>query len=208
VRDRLLFHEEKAQRHGFSRVAGIDEAGRGPLAGPVVAACVLLGDRALGVRVDDSKRLSARQRDRAFIEIRRRAAVGIGIVPEGYIDEVNIYRATLRAMELAVLDLRTRPDLLLIDGRMRLRIDCEQWSIVGGDGASLSIAAASVVAKVTRDRLLRFYHTLFPAYGFDRHKGYGTERHRRAVAANGLCPLHRRSFSWERPGRTREGTRL
>ena len=193
----LLAQEYKARAEGFKDIAGVDEVGRGPLAGPVVAAAVILREYDFSAKIDDSKRLSALQRQRAYEEISDKAYIGIGIVPEDIIDSINIYRATILAMETAVLDLSRRPDLILIDGNIRLKFSCRQLSIVGGDRKSLSIASASIIAKVTRDRLLRFYHEIFPVYGFDRHKGYGTKRHIAALRERGMSPVHRRSFNFK-----------
>jgi ribonuclease HII len=164
------------------------------LAGPVVAACVVLKDFNFSVRIDDSKALTPLARERAYRQITKKAFIGIGIVPEGIIDEVNIYRATIMAMESAVLNLDVKPDILFIDGNIKLRLDYRQLSIIGGDRKSISIACASIVAKVTRDRLLRFYGDIFPGYGFERHKGYGTKHHAAAIRDKGFSPIHRRSF--------------
>lgn len=191
----LLLYERRARSSGFKAIAGIDEAGRGPLAGPVVAAAVILKEFGFECRVDDSKKLSPVARERAYQEILQKAEVGIGIVSEEIIDSINIYQATIMAMEQAVLDLGESPDLLLIDGNMGIRIACRQTSIVKGDQRSLSIACASIVAKVTRDRLLVFYDGLFPDYGFSRHKGYGTRSHISSLKARGPSPIHRLSFS-------------
>jgi ribonuclease HII len=195
-KDKILIGEEqKASAKGYRFIAGIDEAGRGPLAGPVVAAAVVLTSYDFKVRIDDSKRLSAAARERAYKEIQQKAFIGIGVVPEDIIDKINIYQATMLAMQISVLDLHIKPDLLLIDGNIKLSIKTEQISIVRGDQKSLSIACASIVAKVSRDRLLRFYDNIFPGYDFSQHKGYGTSRHINTIADKGLSPIHRRSFS-------------
>ncbi|MFC1807812.1 ribonuclease HII [Candidatus Omnitrophota bacterium] len=191
----LFAEEEIAWQNGFRLIAGIDEAGRGPLAGPVVAAAVILKDLNFGVRIDDSKKLTPAGRDKAFLQILDKAIIGIGIVFEDIIDKINIYRATLLAMERAVLNLSSHPDLLLIDGKMKLRIRCSQRSIVAGDSKSISIASASIVAKVTRDKLLSFYNSIFPEYGFKRHKGYGTRGHIDVLKSKGYSPIHRRTFN-------------
>jgi ribonuclease HII len=174
----------------------VDEAGRGPLAGPVVAGAVILKSLRFSSTVDDSKKLSAKKRQTAYREILKKAAVGVGIVGEKEIDRINIYRATLRAMELAVSNLTIPPDYIIVDGNMKLAAVCPVECIVGGDGKSLSIAAASIVAKVTRDRLMLEYHKKYPQYGFARHKGYGTAGHKAAIRKNGPCPIHRKSFSY------------
>jgi len=187
--------EEKARRQGFQVIAGLDEAGRGPLAGPVVAAAVILPrTRSLG-GVADSKTLKAEQREKALSLIRRRAlGIGIGIVEAEEIDRLNILQASLKAMELALQDLSLSPDCLLIDGLHTLRLPLTQQAIPKGDGRCLSIAAASIVAKVTRDRLMVAYHEKYPEYNFARHKGYGTREHLQAIREHGCCPLHRQSF--------------
>ena len=190
----LLNQERKAVARGYRFIAGIDEAGRGPLAGPVVAASVILKSYYFKVRIDDSKKLSHLARERAYKEISQKAFIGIGIVPEDAIDSINIYQATMLAMRISILDLDVKPDFLLIDGNMNLSIETEQVAIIRGDQKSLSIACASIVAKVTRDRLLKFYDNIFPGYGFSQHKGYGTKSHISAITRKGLSPIHRRSF--------------
>lgn len=190
----LLHHEKRLSRLGYSSIAGIDEAGRGPLAGPVVAGAVILKVLDFKSRIDDSKKLSARSRDKAYAEILEKAHVGVGIVSEKIIDEINIYRATIRAMELALADLKVTPDYALVDGRMRLPTRCPIKCIIGGDSKSISIAAASIIAKVTRDRIMLKYHEEYPQYGFARHKGYGTKVHRLALKEHGPSPIHRLSF--------------
>ena len=191
----LIGEEQKASAKGYRFIAGIDEAGRGPLAGPVVAAAVVLTSYDFKARIDDSKRLSAAARERAYKEIQQKAFIGVGVVSEDTIDKINIYQATMLAMQMSVLDLYIRPDLLLIDGNIKLKIRTEQIAIVRGDQKSLSIACASIVAKVSRDRLLKFYDNIFPGYDFSGHKGYGTSRHINTIADRGLSPIHRRSFS-------------
>lgn len=195
---RILLEGERARASGFRFIAGIDEAGRGPLAGPVVAASVMLKEFDFTARIDDSKKLSASVREEAYQQILKKAIVGIGIVSEDIIDRINIHRATLLAMEEAVLNLDGAPDLLLIDGNMKLRLPYPQIGIINGDESCLSIACASIVAKVTRDRLLRFYDGLFPEYGFSRHKGYGTKTHIAALKDRGFSPIHRRTFRVKR----------
>ena len=187
--------EEKARRQGFQVIAGLDEAGRGPLAGPVVAAAVVLPRTRSIQGVADSKTLKAEQREKALSLIRKRAlGIGIGIVEAEEIDRLNILRASLKAMELALQDLSLSPDCLLIDGLHTLRLPLNQQAIIKGDGRCLSIAAASIVAKVTRDRLMVDYHERYPQYNFARHKGYGTREHLQAIREHGCCPLHRQSF--------------
>lgn len=175
-------------------VAGVDEAGCGPWAGPVVAAAVVLHRRLRGIRIDDSKRLSLRQRARAYQALVDEALIGVGIVPPPMIDRHNIRQAALRAMEQAVANLPCTPGFVLVDGQQvpRLAVPCQ--ALVDGDHLSYPIACASIIAKVTRDRLMTFYHRLFPAYRFDRHKGYGTTLHLEALKTWGPSPIHRMSF--------------
>jgi len=190
-----LFFEQQAQRSGYRHIAGIDEAGRGPLAGPVVAAAVILPARFDLPGLTDSKKLSAARRDQLFPEIRRQAlAVGVGIADAELIDRINILQATLVAMQLAVARLRKPADFLLIDGITPLPTRLPQKTLKKGDSRSLSVAAASVVAKVVRDRMMAGYHQRYPAYGFDRHKGYGSAAHLAQIASLGPSPIHRRSF--------------
>ena len=187
--------ERNARAAGYRYVVGIDEAGRGPLAGPVVAAAVLLASDTLPSGVQDSKRLTASQRDVVYGEIHQRAlAYGVGIVSHEQIDRHNILWATKEAMMQAVRQLSLAPDLLLIDGSHTLPMAVPQRAIVGGDACCASIAAASVVAKVTRDRLMVAYAKYYPRYGFERHKGYPTREHYAYLQRYGPCAIHRRSF--------------
>lgn len=174
---------------------GIDEAGRGPLAGPVFACAAIVKDYGFDATVDDSKKLSARQRERAYAEILRKCVVSIAAVGEARIDAVNIYRAAAEAMTAAFRGLPEKPELALVDGPMRLELGCRIENIPGGDGISFAVACASIVAKVTRDRLMDSYHERYPRYGFDRHKGYGTHEHFFALSKFGPCAIHRRSFA-------------
>jgi ribonuclease HII len=190
----FLVEEHKAQSKGYRLIAGIDEAGRGPLAGPVVACSVVLKSYNFSARIDDSKKLQPIARQRACREIYSKAAVGIGIVAEDIIDKINIYKATILAMEISVFDLGVKPDFLLVDGNIRLKTDIGQQAVINGDQKSLSIACASIVAKVTRDRLLRFYDNIFPGYGFSQHKGYGTKKHISLISEKGFSAIHRHSF--------------
>jgi ribonuclease HII len=173
----------------------VDEAGRGPLAGPVVASAVILKSFRFKERIDDSKKLSKDRRERACREIFEKAFVGIGVVDEKLIDEMNIYQATKLAMEKALATLDVPPDFVLIDGTIRLDTSHPQLSIVSGDSKSLSIAAASIVAKVTRDGLMCEYDGLYPVYGFKEHKGYPTKRHKAALSLHGPSPIHRRTYA-------------
>jgi ribonuclease HII len=190
-----LHFEGLARRQGYLRIAGIDEAGRGPLAGPVVAAAVILPDRFDLPGLNDSKQLSERQRERLFPLIRAQAlAVGLGIVDADEIDRINILQATLQAMLLAVGRLRVGADYLLIDGITPLPTQLPQRTLKQGDSRSLSIAAASVIAKVVRDRMMVGYDRRHPGYGLAGHKGYGSAAHLAAIARLGPSPLHRRTF--------------
>ncbi|MDO9210196.1 MAG: ribonuclease HII [Deltaproteobacteria bacterium] len=187
--------EEEIQAQGFRVIAGLDEAGRGPLAGPVVAAAVVLAPTKKMAGIDDSKKLSPEQREKIFsLILQQAAAVGIGVVDAREIDRLNILRASLKAMEQAVQNLPLSPDFLLIDGIHSLTLPLAQRAIPKGDQRCQSIAAASIVAKVTRDRLMLAYHDEYPQYNFARHKGYGTREHLQAIRQYGCCPLHRQSF--------------
>ncbi len=191
----LYDHDESLSKGGFSVIAGVDEAGRGPLAGPVVAAAVILprGIRIEGIR--DSKKVPEDEREYLFKEIVRNAvAVGIGRVDSGEIDRINVLRATKQAMHQAVMGLRVAPDLVLIDALQLPSLSVKQVSIIKGDAQSAAIAAASIIAKVVRDRVMVGYHRLYPLYGFDRHKGYATKVHLDRLRQHGPSPLHRRSF--------------
>jgi ribonuclease HII len=188
--------EEEARAAGFARVAGLDEVGRGALAGPVVAAAVILDPAAaLPEGLDDSKKLTALQRERIAEELRRTClCYAVGQVEPSEIDETNILVATRRAMLQALEKLQPCADFLLIDAIPLREAGLPQKAIIRGDSASASIAAASVLAKTYRDRLMREYDAQFPAYGFARHVGYGTRAHWAALREHGCCPIHRRSF--------------
>ncbi|ORJ62451.1 ribonuclease HII [Geothermobacter hydrogeniphilus] len=190
-----LYFEQQARSRGYRVIAGIDEAGRGPLAGPVVAAAVVLPERFDLPGLTDSKKLTARKRAELFLQIRSQAAaVGVGIMPAEEVDRRNILQATLAAMRLAVERLRCPADYLLVDGISRIPTTIPQLTLKKGDSRSLSVAAASVIAKVVRDRMMCAYDRRYPQYGFAGHKGYGSAAHRRAIAEHGPCPLHRRTF--------------
>ncbi|SHI81329.1 RNase HII [Malonomonas rubra DSM 5091] len=191
-----LYFEEQAKAKGFKAIAGIDEAGRGPLAGPVVAAAVILPDDFELPGLTDSKKLTEKQRDRFYPLIRKQArAVGIGVATAEEIDQVNILQATLKAMQRAIGRLKDCPDHLLIDGITPLPVQISQQTLKKGDSRSLSIAAASVVAKVVRDRIMYSLDRQHPGYGFAKHKGYGTAAHRSAIAELKPCRHHRASFA-------------
>ena len=190
-----LHFEEQARSRGYRTVAGIDEAGRGPLAGPVVAAAVILPETFDLPGLTDSKKLSEKARVRLYPMIRQQAlAVGVGVARAGEVDRINILQATLRSMERAVGRLSLPVDFLLIDGNVPLPLNLPQQTLVKGDSRSLSIAAASVIAKVVRDRIMLTYDRLFPGYGLAGHKGYGSAAHRDAIARLGPSPCHRRTF--------------
>ncbi len=192
----LLFFERDARAAGFGHIAGLDEAGRGPLAGPVVAAAVAFPEGLLIPGVTDSKKLSPAERLRLYEEILRQAqGYGIGIVDERTIDDVNIYQASILAMERAVANMEPRPDFLLIDALCLPRTPIRQHAIIKGDCRCHSIAAASILAKVTRDRIMVELHEKFPQYLFHKHKGYGTREHLSLIRRFGPCEAHRRSFS-------------
>ncbi|MGI9481399.1 MAG: ribonuclease HII [Hyphomicrobiales bacterium] len=187
--------ETAALSRGFQRVAGVDEAGCGPWAGPVVAGAVVLDARNKPAGLNDSKKLNEARREQLFEQILATADVGIGIVDVARIDELNILKATLAAMSEAVNALSVGPEFVLIDGNRCPELSCPTEAIVKGDSVSESIAAASIVAKVTRDRIMRDAAETFPEYGFERHKGYGTAQHQEALRKLGPCPLHRSSFA-------------
>ncbi|HVO67561.1 MAG TPA: ribonuclease HII [Syntrophales bacterium] len=187
--------ERHAHQRGYKLIAGIDEAGRGPLAGPVVAAAVILPPDYENSEIKDSKRLSAKKRERLCEIIKQEAlSVGLGVVEASVIDAVNIFQATLAAMKEAVLNLSIEPDYLLIDGSHRIFIHIPQETVVKGDSLSISVASASIIAKDSRDRIMEIYHRQFPKYNFLKNKGYGTEEHREAIKKYGHCKIHRKSF--------------
>ena len=191
----LWFFEKKATREGYNKIAGIDEAGRGPLAGPVVSAAVILPQVLPIAGVIDSKKLSAKNRSLLYEEIYSQAvSIGIGIVDPAEIDRINILRASLLAMSMAVENLEPQPECLLIDGPFQISTRLPQKPIAKGDALSVSIAAASIVANVTRDRLMERYDEYYPHFGFARHKGYPTRAHKAAIRQFGYCPIHRRTF--------------
>lgn len=191
----LLYFERQARSNGFQLIAGIDEAGRGPLAGPVVAAAVILPADLLIKGVNDSKKLSPDTRERLFDTIMSRAiSVGIGMGSPELIDRINILQATRHAMLSAVSQLDPQPDHLLIDGISTIDSPIQQKTVKKGDSLSISIAAASIIAKVTRDRLMREFDMIHPGYGFSGHKGYGSVLHLEAIRRFGPSPIHRLTF--------------
>jgi ribonuclease HII len=189
-----LHFEYRAKALGYRLVAGVDEAGRGPLAGPVVAAAVIMPECFELPGLNDSKQVPPALRERLFARIRQQAVVGVGIVSPAEIDALNILQATLMAMSLAVRRLRQKADYLLIDGITPVPLALPQQTIKQGDARSSSIAAASIMAKVVRDRMMIGYDRLYPGYGFAGHKGYGSAGHLEAIARLGPSPLHRRTF--------------
>ena len=210
-RNRLLQEKLTAMKefdNGFTVggslvAAGTDEAGRGPLAGPVVAACVVLPEDFDVIGVDDSKKLSEKKREELFDKIQAKAlAIGVGISDNITIDQINILKATKKAMKEDFLEAETRLkektgqsiDVLLADAVTLEELDVHQEAIIKGDAKSLSIAAASIIAKVTRDRIMLEYHRQYPWYGFDRNKGYGTKAHYQGIGAYGITPIHRKTF--------------
>ncbi len=193
---RLKIMQEFEEKYkAFNYIAGVDEVGRGPLAGPVVASCVILDRNIQILYINDSKKLSEKKRESLYDEIcEKSVAYGIGIVSPGRIDEINILNATYEAMKAAISSLDIKPDILLNDAVHIPDLDIKQVSIIKGDAKSISIAAASIVAKVSRDRLMVEYDTIYPEYKFAKNKGYGTKEHISAIKEHGLCPIHRRSF--------------
>ena len=192
-----LKHERALRRQGWQRVVGIDEAGRGPLAGPVVAAVVVLPENFRHKELNDSKKLTEQKREQLYDELTGYGGIhwALAVVEPEEIDRLNILRATHEAMRRAVAALVPDPDYALIDGLPVLPFPMPQTALVGGDGLSFSIAAASVIAKVTRDRIMVEMGARYPAYEFARHKGYGTALHLAKLRAHGPCPIHRKSFA-------------
>ena len=198
--ERMLNFEHRCREQGFNMIAGIDEAGRGPLAGPVVAAAVILNPKEPIIGLNDSKKLSKTKRQALVKQIKEHALIiGVGIVSAKEIDNINIYQASILAMEKAVHDLNVTPDFLLIDA-MKINLPIQQLSIIKGDARSVSIAAASIIAKETRDNIMEEINLRYPGYAFDKHMGYGTEVHLEAIKRLGPCPEHRLSFAPFRVG--------
>ena len=187
--------EMEIRAKGFTAVCGIDEAGRGPLAGPVVAAAVILPEDIQLPGVNDSKKITEKKREILFDFVKEQAlAYGIGEASETEIDEINILQATFLAMRRAVEALQIPADYALVDGNRIQGLPVPAETVIGGDGKVLSIAAASILAKVTRDRYMRDMAAQYPEYGFEKHKGYGTKAHYAAIEQYGICPLHRKTF--------------
>ena len=195
----MKVREAELHEEGYELVAGVDEVGRGPLAGPVLAAAVVLPDDFDVLGVDDSKKLSEKRRDALYDEILSRAVgVGIGMADQSVIDDINILQATKAAMRNALADLANNmgrsPDYILFDAMVIDDVDIRQESIIKGDSKCLAIAAASIIAKVTRDRMMVEYADIYPGYAFEKNKGYGTREHYAGIAEHGICPIHRKSF--------------
>lgn len=178
-----------------NKICGVDEAGRGPLAGPVVAAAVVINDFVDLKEINDSKKLSEKKREKLYDIILENHSVGIGVIDNIEIDNINILNATFKAMNLAISQINKEFDIVLVDGNKRIK-NCNkrQECIIKGDGKSISIAAASIIAKVTRDRLMKDFSKSFPQYSFEKHKGYGTKLHRELIKQHGPCEIHRKKF--------------
>jgi len=195
MRPDIWAFEKKAIKKGFSKIAGIDEAGRGPLAGPVVSAAVILPVSFPVSGIRDSKKLTPKRRLDLYKEIYKHAiTIGIGIVDPIEIDRINILQASLLSMAMSVENLEPMPDYLLIDGKFCILSDLSQEPVIRGDSLSISIAAASIIAKVTRDKLMERYHQDYPEFGFDKNKGYPTKAHKKAIREFGCSMIHRRTF--------------
>lgn len=193
----LLKEEEKELRKkGFSTICGIDEAGRGPLAGPVVVASVIMPADSMIEGVNDSKKVSEKKREKLYDQILEEAiSYGVGIIGQDEIDEINILNATKKGLTMSLQELTVKPDLIIVDALTHIdTMGIPYESIIKGDAKCYSIAAASIIAKVTRDRIMREWDNVYPQYGFASHKGYGTAKHILAIKEYGPCPLHRKSF--------------
>ena len=191
----MQYYERLAYKEGASFIAGVDEVGRGPLAGPVVAAAVILPKNIEDLGFDDSKKLSASKREEIYRLIQEKAiAIGIGIVDADIIDQVNIYQASRLAMQQAVSELKIQPDYLLIDA-MKIDVNTPQIGIIKGDTKSISIAAASIVAKQVRDQMMQEFDELYPGYDFSNNAGYGTPKHLEGLKSKRICPIHRKTFA-------------
>lgn len=193
--DDPLFHETTMRERGFDLIAGVDEVGRGPLAGPVVAAAVIMPDGVILPGVKDSKQMTEKARESAFSVITESAVtIGIGVVSHQFIDMSNILIAALKAMKMAIQSLDPAPEYILVDGNQKIPITIPQRCIIKGDRLCHSISAASVVAKVYRDRIMCSHDAIFPEYGFMQNKGYGTVQHLESLRRYGACPIHRLTF--------------
>ena len=193
----LKRQEDELRNRGFNMICGIDEAGRGPLAGPVVVASVIMPANSMIEGVNDSKKVSEKKREKLYDQILEEAiSYGVGIVGQDEIDEINILNATKKGLTMSLKELTVKPDLIIVDALTHIdTMGIPYESIIKGDAKCYSIAAASIVAKVTRDRIMRQWDEIYPQYGFAKHKGYGTAAHISAIKEYGVCPIHRRSFT-------------
>ena len=193
----LKEHEKQLHEKGFKNICGIDEAGRGPLAGPVVIAAVIMPEDSMIEGVNDSKKVSEKKRELIYDQIIEKAiSYGVAIIGQDEIDDINILNATKKGLTMSLQELTKKPDLILVDALEHIdTLGIPYEAIIKGDAKAYSIAAASIIAKVTRDRIMREWANVYPEYGFEVHKGYGTAKHIAAIKENGLCPIHRRSFT-------------
>ena len=193
----LKEHENELRNKGFKTICGIDEAGRGPLAGPVVVASVIMPANSMIEGVNDSKKISEKKREKIYEQILEEAvSYGIAIIGQDEIDEINILNATKKGLTISLQELTEKPDLIVVDALSGIdTMGIPYESIIKGDAKCYSISAASILAKVTRDRIMREWDKVYPEYGFEKHKGYGTAAHIAAIREHGLCPIHRRSFT-------------
>ena len=193
----LKEHENELREKGFKTICGIDEAGRGPLAGPVVIASVIMPANSMIEGVNDSKKISEKKREKIYDQILEEAvSYGIAIIGQDEIDEINILNATKKGLTVSLKELTEKPDLIVVDALSGIdTMGIPYESIIKGDAKCYSIAAASILAKVTRDRIMKEWDKVYPEYGFEKHKGYGTAAHIAAIKENGLCPIHRKSFT-------------
>jgi len=194
--EKLKEIEKDLYEKGIKKICGIDEAGRGPLAGPVVVAAVIMPEDSMLEGVNDSKKVSEKKREKLYDEITSSAiAWGVGIIDQKEIDEINILNATKKGLTTALSELTQKPDIILVDALTRIdTLGIPYQSIIKGDAKSYSIAAASIIAKVTRDRIMKQWDEIYPEYGFEKHKGYGTKAHIEVIKNQGVCPIHRRTF--------------
>ena len=193
----LKKQEDELRKRGFNKICGIDEAGRGPLAGPVVVASVIMPADSMIEGVNDSKKVSEKKREKLYDQILEEAiSYGVGIVGQDEIDEINILNATKKGLTMSLKELTVKPDLIIVDALTHIdTMGIPYESIIKGDAKCYSISVASIIAKVTRDRIMREWDKVYPEYGFEKHKGYGTSAHIEAIKKYGLCPIHRKSFT-------------
>ena len=193
----LKEHEKELHKKGFKNICGIDEAGRGPLAGPVVIAAVVMPEDSMIEGVNDSKKVSEKKREKLYDQILEEAiSYGVAIIGQDEIDNINILNATKKGLTMSLKELTVKPDLILVDALEHIdTLGIPYESIIKGDAKAYSIAAASIIAKVTRDRIMREWAEIYPEYGFEVHKGYGTAKHIAAIKENGICQIHRKSFT-------------